>query len=113
MTVCEPHNEEKATLPLVFLTVIVNDAELEPETVADPGATWIWPLLLEVAVIVPLPLKLISCTLTVAEPFSDIVSELALADSEQGVGGGVGEVPGVGDVDGVGDGLPVGSGVGD
>jgi hypothetical protein len=39
VTVCEPHDEEKVTLPLVFLTVMVNDVELAPLTVAELGET--------------------------------------------------------------------------
>lgn len=57
-TVCEPHDEENVTLPLCFLTVIVNVAEFVPVTLAEDGETWICPLLLELALIVPLPLKL-------------------------------------------------------
>ena len=38
-TVCEPHDEEKVTLPLFFLTVMVNVAGLDPLTVAEPGET--------------------------------------------------------------------------
>ena len=58
VTVCEPHDEEIVTEPLCFLTLIVNVVEPVPVTVAESGETCIWPLLLDVAVIVPLPLKL-------------------------------------------------------
>jgi len=59
VTTCEPQGDEKVTLPLVFLTEIVKLAVLEPLTVAEDGETWICPLLLEAAVIVPDPLKLV------------------------------------------------------
>ena len=58
------------TLPGSFFTAIVNVVEAVPLTVAKEGVTCICPLLLEVAVIVPVPLKLFRCTLTVPEPFS-------------------------------------------
>lgn len=69
VTVCEPHGEPNVTLPLCFLTVIVKLVELVPLTFAEDGDTCIWPLLLEVAVIVLVPLLLFRCTLIVPEPF--------------------------------------------
>jgi len=99
LTVCDPHDEEKVTLSLsCFFTVIVNVTELVPLTVAEVGSTCICPLLLGVAVIVPLPLKLFRFTLTVAELFFAIVNVVG-AEIEHGTG--VGELEG--DAEGVGD----------
>jgi hypothetical protein len=56
-TVCEPHTDEKVTAPLCFFTVMVKVTELLPVTLCEPGVTWICPLLLEVAAMVPEPLK--------------------------------------------------------
>jgi len=68
-TFCDPHDDEKVTLPFCFLTLMVKLAGLDPDTEAEPGDTWIWPLLLELAEIVPLPLKLFSRTEIVPDPF--------------------------------------------
>lgn len=101
--VCDPHDEEKVTVSLsCFLTVIVNMAELVPLTVAEDGSTCICPLLLGVAVIVPLPLKLFKCTLTVAELFFSIVNVLG-AEIEQVTGVAVGDGDAEGEADGDGD----------
>ncbi len=53
-----PHGDVNVTLPLDLLTETVKLTELEPLTVVELGTTWICPLLLDVAVSVPLPLKL-------------------------------------------------------
>jgi hypothetical protein len=110
VTVCEPH-DENVTLPLTFLTVIVKLVEFVPVTLTEAGDTCIWPLLLEVAVMVALPLLLLRCALTVTEPFSAIVIEVGLTEIEHGTG--VGVDAGVGDAEGVGVGDEEGVGVGD
>ena len=57
------------TLPLCFLTVTVNTAGVEPLTVFDEGETCIWPLLLEVAVIVAEPVRFEAATEIEPDPF--------------------------------------------
>ena len=59
----------KVTLPLVLFTVTVKVAAAVPLTLLELGVTWICPLLLDVAVIVPVPVTLFRFTLTVFEPF--------------------------------------------
>lgn len=93
------------TLPDCFLTLMVNVAHVLPDTVATLGDTWIWPLLLDVALMEPLPTAPASRTLTVPDPFSLMVMAVLLGSIVQGTGVGVG--------DGVGDGVGVGVGVGD
>jgi hypothetical protein len=68
----------------------------------------------EVAVIVPLPLKLFRLTEIDCEPFSEIESDVALTEIEQGATVGVGDALGygVGDTDAPGDGLGEDSGEG-
>jgi hypothetical protein len=39
VTVCEPHEDVKVTLPLCFFTLMVKVVEFVPETVADVGET--------------------------------------------------------------------------
>ena len=39
VTVCEPHDDEKVTLPFCFFTLIVKVAEFVPVTVAEAGET--------------------------------------------------------------------------
>lgn len=91
VTVCEPHGESNVTLPLCFLTVIVKFVELVPLTLTEAGDTCIWPLLLDVAVMVLLPLLLFRCTLIVPEPSCAIVIGLGLAEIVHGTGVGVGD----------------------
>jgi len=121
-TLCDPHDDEKVTLPFCFLTLIVKLAGFDPDTVAELGDTCIWPLLLELAEIVPLPLKLFRRTEMVSEPFCEIVIDVGLAEREHGAtvgvavglgtGVGVGVGPGVGVGVGTGVGVGVGTGVG-
>ena len=85
-----PHTEEKVTLPLVLFTWMVNVFGVLPETVAEVGVTRIWPLLLEVAVMVPVPTKLTKLTPTVPDLFWPIVIAVGLVIIEQGTGVGVG-----------------------
>ena len=113
MTVCEPHGDANVTLPLCFLTVIVKLVELVPLTFAEAGDTCIWPLLLEVAVIVLVPVLLFRCTLIVPDPFSAIVIAVGLTEIEHGTGVGVGDGVGVGVGVALGVGVAVGMGVGD
>lgn len=60
LTVREPHGDEKVTCPSCFFTLMMNVAALVPVTFCELGATWIWPLLSGVAVIVFVPLELFS-----------------------------------------------------
>jgi hypothetical protein len=99
-TVLDPHDEENVTLPSFFFTVIVNVADPVPVTFAEPGLTCICPLLLEVAVIVPLPLKLFRFALTVPEPFWAMVNEPGFAEIEQATGLAVGDGDAEGEADG-------------
>jgi len=39
VTVCEPHDDEKVTLPFCFFTLIVKLTEFVPVTVAEAGET--------------------------------------------------------------------------
>ena len=39
VTVCEPHDDEKVTLPFCFFTLIVKLTGLVPVTVAEAGET--------------------------------------------------------------------------
>jgi hypothetical protein len=112
VTTCVPHTDEKLTLPLCFLTVMLKVAVLLPFTVCELGATWIWPPLLEEALIVPLPAKLFRCRPTLPEPLLIMVKTLAWATMEQGTGVGVAVGAGVGVAVGVGVGVGVGIGIG-
>ncbi len=108
-TVLEPQDDEKLTLPPLLFTVTLNVAELLPVTFFEAGVTCICPLLLEVAVIVPLPKNWFRYTVTVAAPLLRIVSCSGLVESEHdpgvGVGLGVGLVVGLGEATGVGVGV--------
>jgi hypothetical protein len=70
VTVFEPHvGVLNVTLPFCFLTVTLKTAGVEPLTLFDAGETWIWPLLLDVAVIVVEPVRLLATTEIEPEPF--------------------------------------------
>jgi len=113
LTVLPVHpDDENVTLPLDFLMVIVKEAPLVPLTVCELGDTWICPLLLEAAVIVPWPEALVRFTLMVPEPLLTTFNGLGLAFNVHGAGVGVGFAVAVGVGVGVGYAVGVGVGVG-
>jgi len=115
VTVVLAHPDDvKVTLPAAFLTVTVKEALDVPLTICELGVTWICPLLLDEALMVPEPEALVRFTRRIPEPSLTTFNGSGVALNVQGAGVGVGlgvTVPvGVGVAYGVAVGVGVGVG---
>jgi len=104
--------EVKVTLPAAFLTVTVNEAPDDPLTTCELGVTWICPLLLDEALMVPEPEAFARFTLMFPEALLTTFNGSGVALRLQGAGVGVGVGIAVGVAVGVGYAVGVAVGVG-